>query len=219
MIDNVSSVSSVAPPSQARFDELRREWDSASRDPDWEDAFSRLTEEWRAVEWRSGGTTLLAALGLQFQEVPLCRGLAWLLDPEGGHRMGRHFLDGLLAGLDLPASEDAPVAIRVEEGRADTRADVVVRAGGRTVIIEAKVLAGEQPRQADRLYKHWAAEDPTLVFLTRTGQAPHTAELSADRWVVRTWREMAHLARAVADSAGLEPSAGAREFIETIGSL
>lgn len=212
-------VSSIASTDQDRFDDLRREWYSAAGRPDLEDEFSRLTDEWRAVEWRSGGRTLLAALGLQFHEVSLCRGLAWLLDPEGGHRMGRHVLHGLLRSLDLPVIEDAPVEIHVEEVRADTRADVVVRVGGRTVIIEAKVLAGEQHLQADRLYEHWKDEDPTLVLLTRTGYAPYSAKQSADRWTARTWRDVAQLARAVTESAGLEPSAGAREFVETIGAL
>ena len=169
-------MSSTVGTNDAHFDDLRREWAAASPGSSWDDDFSRLTEEWRAVEWRSGGTTLLVALGLQFNEVYLCRGLAWLLDPEGGHQMGRHPLHALLRSLDLPVIEDAPVEIRVEEGRADTRADLVLRVGGQTVIFEAKVLAGEQPRQADRLSEHWAGENPTLVFLTRTGYAPYTAK-------------------------------------------
>ena len=48
---------------------------------------------------------------------------------------------------------------------------------------------------------------------------PTPPRTSEDLWVARTWRDVAHLVRAVADSAGLEPSAGAREFIETIGAL
>lgn len=36
----------------------------------------------------------------------MCRGLAWLLDPEGGHHMGRH-LDALLRRLDLPTDDTA----------------------------------------------------------------------------------------------------------------
>ncbi|GAB2776285.1 hypothetical protein GCM10027039_41920 [Terrabacter koreensis] len=203
----------------ARFDRLHTEWMQASSGGSWESEFSRLIEEWRAVEWRSGGKTLLAALGLQFDEVALCRGLAWLLDPEGGHAMGRHPLHALLSSLDLPVADDAAVEIRVEEARADTRADVVVRVGGRTVVLEAKVLASEQPRQADRLYEHWASENLTLVFLTRTGHAPRTADISAGLWKARAWRDMATLLRNVADGAGLNPSAGAREFIETIGAL
>lgn len=69
------------------------------------------------------------------------------------------------------------------------------RVGRHTVIIEAKVLAGEQTEQADRLYKHWADEEPTLVFLTRTGHMPYTAVASVDRWAVCTWRDIAQLAR------------------------
>lgn len=177
---------------------LRDEWDRATRAQDWDAAFSQLTDEWRAVEWRSGGKTLMSALGLQYQEVPLCRGLAWLLDPDGGHRMGRHLVDAFLSSLGLPVVDGEPVTIRV---------------------VEAKVHAAEQPEQADRLWGHWADETLTLVFLTRTGYLPYTARKSEGHWVPRTWRDMAQLARTVADKAGLEPSAGAREFIETIGAL
>ena len=159
----------------------------------------------------------MAALGLQFDEVALCRGLAWLLEPGGSHRMGHDPLHALLRDLDVPFADDAPIEIRVEEARADTRADVVLRVGEHTVILEAKVFAGEQPRQADRLYKHWAGENLTLVFLTRTGHFPLTAKESQGMWVARAWRDVAALMRKVGD--GADPSAGAREFIETIGAL
>lgn len=216
---NVPEVSSTEAPISELFDELRLEWYSAYSQPTREEEFARLTDEWRAVEWRSGGTTLLAALGLQYQEIPLCRGLAWLLDPEGGHQLGRHFLHAFLRDLQIPIVDDAPIKIRVEERRADTRADIIVRAGDHTVIIEAKVLAGEQPTQADRLHEHWATEVSQLVFLTRTGYPPHTADKSADHWTTRSWRDYAQLARSTAEDAQLEPSAGARELIQTIGAL
>ena len=87
------------------------------------------------------------------------------------------------------------------------------------MIIEAKVFAGEQPRQADRIFEYWASENPTLVFLTRTGHLPYTATKSAGSWVACTWRDIAQLVRTTAAQTGLEPSAGAREFIETIGAL
>ena len=207
----------AASTSEDRFDALRREWTAVSPGGDWEHHFSRVIDEWRSVEWRSGGKTLMAALGLQFDEVALCRGLAWLLEPGGSHQLGQGPLDALLGDLDVPVAEDAPVEIRVEEARADTRADVVVRVGGQTVIIEAKVFAGEQPRQADRLYTHWAGENLTLVFLTRTGYSPYTARESEGLWVARAWRDLAAMMRRVADRT--DASAGAREFIETIGAL
>ena len=210
-------MSTATSTNEDRFDALRREWTADSPGDDWEDDFSRLIDEWRGVEWRSGGKTLMAALGLQFDEVALCRGLAWLLEPGGSHRLGRGPLDALLGDLDVPVNEDAPVEIRVEEARANTRADVVLRVGGQTVVIEAKVFAGEQPLQADRLYEHWAGENLTLVFLTRTGYFPSTAQESEGRWVARAWRDVAALMRRVAD--GADASAGAREFIETIGAL
>jgi hypothetical protein len=197
---------------------LRDEWNI---DPpsDWQSALTRMQDEWRAVEWQSGGTTLMSALGLQYLEVPLCRGLAWLLDPAGGHGMGRHFVDEFLASLKRSPATDAPITIHVEERREETRADIVLRVRPHTVVIEAKVYAGEQPGQADRLADRFADGDPVLVFLTRTGHLPSTADVSADRWVPKTWRDIAHLAQRVSDKYGLKPSAGAHEFIETIGAL
>ncbi|WP_062460823.1 PD-(D/E)XK nuclease family protein [Demequina soli] len=202
-----------------RFRMLLAEWHDRAGAPDWNDDLLRLTDEWRAVAWTSGGKTLLAALGLQYQEVALCRALAWLLDPSGGHHMGRELIDAFFEDLGLPVERNAPVSIRVEESRSGTRADIVLRVGGQTVIIEAKVFAGEQPEQADRLSRHWADDTPVLVFLTRTGHLPSTAKQSADLWVARAWRDLARLARDVADREGLNLSAGAREYIETIGAL
>ena len=200
------------------FEEVRADWQSTSGQPNWDDAFDRLTDEWRAVEWCSGGTTLLAALGLQYLEVPLCRGLAWLLDPDGGHQLGRHFLNAFMSTLGLVPLADAPVIIRVEETRGATRADIVVRAGDNEIVVEAKVLAGEQSRRADRLHELWPRAT-RFVFLTRTGEVPRTAKVSADLWHTRTWPQLASLARTTADINNSQPSAGAREFIETIGVL
>lgn len=202
-----------------RLAELRGEWSAFHGGAARESEFARLTDEWRAIEWRSGGKTLLDALGLQFNEVALCRGLAWLLDPEGGHNLGRHPLHAFLRSLDVSVEEGVPVKIRVEETNADSRADIVIRAGECTVIVEAKVFAGEQPRQADRIFEYWASENPTLVFLTTTGHLPYTAQKSEGAWLALRWRDLAQLLRTTAAQSGLEPAAGAREFIATIGAL
>lgn len=181
--------------------------------------FSRLIDEWRAVEWRSGGQTLLAAMGLQFNEVRLCRGLAWLLDPAGGHQLGAHVLNAFLRSLGARTVGADEVQIRVEESREDSRADVVIRAGSQVIVIEAKVLAAEGVRQADRIASQWTGEEHFLVFLTRTGQAPLTAVDSKDLWHLRTWRDLAFLIRDVAIQEGVGPAAGVKDFIETIGAL
>lgn len=204
---------------RGQWEEMRQQWFDGTPAGDWENEFLRLKEEWSAVEWQSGGSTLLTALGLKFNEGALCQGLAWLLDPSAGHGLGRLPMNAFLHNLGLQATGDEPVQIRLEETRHDTRADIVLRVGDQTVLIEAKVLAGEQRKQADRLAKHWADEEPILVFLGRTAHAPYTAVDSSEQWVSRSWQDIAALLRAVADNEGVEPSGGARDFIQTIGAL
>lgn len=215
----VSRMTAVDSDQSDRLEQMRQQWFGGSPAGDWETEFLRLKEEWSAVEWQSGGSTLLTALGLKFNEVALCQGLAWLLDPSAGHGLGRMPVNAFLHNLGLQAMSDGSVDIRVEETRGDTRADIVLRVGEQTVLIEAKVLAGEQWKQADRLAKHWADEQPTLVFLSRAGHAPYTAVDSGEQWVTRSWREVAALLRAVTDQEGVEASGGARDFIQTIGEL
>ncbi len=53
----------------------------------WETAFAAIAAEQAELradrKWRTGGRTLLHALGLHHDEVRLCAGLAWLLTPDG----------------------------------------------------------------------------------------------------------------------------------------
>lgn len=212
-------MSDAALASRAKFEALDAEWHDVAHSADPEREYVRLADEWRAVEWRSGGRTLLDALGLQFNEVAMCRGLAWLLDPQGGHRMGHHPLLAFLREFNVDVAVGEQVSIRVEESIADSRADIVLRVGGRTVVIEAKILAGEQPRQADRIHEHWSGESTTLVFLTRTGYLPRTARASDGLWSACTWREISQLMQRITQQEELDPSPGAREFIESIGAL
>lgn len=51
--------------------------------------------------WRSGPRTMLGALGVQYREIMLTAGPAWLLQPDGHHRMGSAALDGFLRHLDI----------------------------------------------------------------------------------------------------------------------
>lgn len=215
MSDMAASSDSV----QTAFDSALAEWRDFS-DDDAEARFGRLLDEWSAFEWQSGSRTLLTALGLQQQEVPLCRGLAWLLDPTGGHHLDRAALNAFLHLIGQPAVEsNDEIKIQVEEIREGTRADVVLTVGKRTVVIEAKVHAGEQPTQADRLAALWSEHSPALVFLTPNGYSPYTALLSNESWIPCRWRDIAAaIRRAIADH-GLEPSAGARDYLETIGAL
>jgi hypothetical protein len=187
---------------------------------DWEQSVDSMRREAAALRdqgrWRGGHRTLMHALGLQHREVYLTAGLAWLLDPDGWHGLGSKVLSGLLMQLGLLPAIDYPVSVAVEEARSggETRADLVVRMPGLTLLIEAKVYADEQPGQCERLAEAWADENPTLVFLTLDGRLPYTAVTSAGLWHQLAWPQVAAV---IADAARASDCApGVLDLLATI---
>lgn len=186
----------------------------------WEQSIDSMRREATCLRdqgrWRGGHRTLMHALGVQHSEVYLTAGLAWLLDPDGWHGLGSKVLSGLLMHLGLPSAIDYPVRVAVEETRSggETRADLVVRLPGVTLLIEAKVYADEQPGQCDRLADAWATEKPTLVFLTLEGRSPRTAVTSAALWHQLAWPQVAAI---IADASSASDCApGAQDLLATI---
>src|ERR1700742_5019655 len=186
----------------------------------WEQSIDSMRREAASLRdqgrWRGGRRTLMHALGIQHSEVYLTAGLAWLLDPDGWHGLGSKVLSGLLTQLELPSAIEYPVRVTVEETRSggETRADLVVRMPGVTLLIEAKVYADEQAGQCDRLADAWATEKPTLVFLTLEGRSPRTAITSAALWHQLAWPQVAAI---IADAARASDCApGVRDLLETI---
>lgn len=205
-----------------KYAEILADWRATARedvsDDEWEATFDSMAAEVAHLrssgQWRSGGRTLLRALGLQHREVVICRAVAWLLDPEGWHGLGDSVVKALLMLLDVDGDELGTVAVAVEESRGDTRADIVVRTSTSTVLIEAKFFADEQADQCDRLASLWSEESPTLVFLTRDGRQPRTAVTSAGMWRSLTWRDVAAIVRDA--SRGKPASGGGLDVIETL---
>jgi hypothetical protein len=113
---------------------------------------SQLVAEGR---WAAGPFTMFEVLGLTRHELANCRMLGWLLDPLAPHGLGTRSLQRFLAHLNELAGEDrlpteatvARTTIVREEARSSTRADLILYGVGWTVVIEAKVGAGEQPEQ------------------------------------------------------------------------
>jgi PD-(D/E)XK nuclease superfamily len=167
--------------------------------------------------WRGGKHTLMQVLGIHYLELPLTAGLAWLLDPDGWHGLGGHVLSGLLDHLGLPPVVAHPVTVTREEARPawQTRADLLVRMPGSTLLFEAKVFSGEEDEQCDRLSKAWEPEAPTRVFLTLDGRAPLTAVHSRGQWYPLTWTQVGVIIRDAIDRAP-DCAPGAREFLATI---
>jgi hypothetical protein len=186
----------------------------------WEQSIDSMRREVAFLRdrgrWRGGYRTLIHALGIQHREVYLTAGLAWLLDPDGWHGLGNKVLSGLLIDLGLSPEIDHPVMVTTEETRSagETRADLVVRMPGLTLLVEAKVYADEQPCQCDRLADAWAPEKPSLVFLTTDGRQPRTAIRSAALWQRLTWTQVAAIiANAVATP---DCAPGVRDLLATI---
>ncbi|WP_158548561.1 PD-(D/E)XK nuclease family protein [Blastococcus sp. TF02A-26] len=185
---------------------------------DWDRRLAELAGEVAGLRaaglWRSGSRTLLATLGLQYDELRLTAALAWLLRPDGHHGLGDGLLRRLCALVGSEPTDFDPVTVDLEEVRADTRADLVVRLPGAVLLVEAKVRAGEQPRQCARLAELWDHEDPTLVFLTPRRRPPTTAEESHDRWHTVSWGDLAELTRAATAEAE-EPAPGVLDVVAT----
>jgi hypothetical protein len=207
---------------------MAEEWNAVLASPigeqavlaDWEQSIDSMRREAAFLRdqgrWRGGYRTLMHALGIQHREVYLTAGLAWLLDPDGWHGLGSKVLSELLVQLGLPSAIDYPVRVAVEESRSggETRADLVVRMPGVTLLIESKVYADEQPGQCDRLADAWVTEQPTLVFLTLDGRPPRTAITSAALWHRMAWLQVAAI---IADAARVSDCApGVRDLLATI---
>lgn len=194
-----------APPLLQDLERVRRQWKAiergeASRSAEVLTAWRATADELRAVEaslrhagrWVSGPADLMTIVGAGLDEVRHCRMLRWLLDPASPHGFGTAILDALLASLALPPVTRAErVEVVVEEQRADARADLVIRAGDRCVLIEAKVSAPETGDQCDRMHELWADEKPVLVFLTIDGRPP--ARSDPRPWQLLRWEEIAGL--------------------------
>jgi PD-(D/E)XK nuclease superfamily len=212
---------------ESQLAQMSEEWNAvlASGDDqavlvDWEQSMDSMRRETARLRdqglWRGGHRTLMHALGIQHREVFLTAGLAWLLDPDGWHGLGSRVLSGLLGQIGLPPAIDYPVRVAVEETRSagETRADLVVRMPGVTLLIETKVYADEQPGQCDRLADAWADEQPALVFLTIDGRLPYTAVTSAGLWHQLSWPQVAAV---IADTArGPDCAPGVRDLLATI---
>lgn len=228
---------------QQRFELLQRHWQVVQNDRAaatertvgaWRAHLGELTKTEQALRaagrWRSGPKRLMDVLQVAWLEVPHCRVLAWLCDPNAHHGLGHGFVGRFLraaAGVELGV--DDRVEVRREEMRmvdgCRTFADIVIRTPSTTVVVEAKIFAGEQPRQGFRLHSGWVddAADVQYVFLTPDRRLPATAGGSDQDWTAFSWRELTELlAEALRESEGPANSAGrgaVAEYLKTLEDL
>ena len=150
--------------------------------------------------------------------------LAWLLQVDGSHGVGENFLrrllnDWLQSAEQTKFGDLKTTSVVTEEARDGTRADVIVRGPNWTVVIEAKIGAGEQDQQGRRLEEGWQHEEPLFIFLTRGGT--RQMRTGSEVWLPYSWAQvMSHLRYALAASG--DPTIdhrgrpAAREFLRTL---
>jgi hypothetical protein len=141
-----------------------------------------------AGAWTAGPATLMDVIGATRNEVIQCRVLRWLLDPIARHGLGSRLIADLADEFDIAISAPERVRVSVEITRDDTRADIVIDGvdGGRCVVIEAKIDAGEGGRQCDRIETHWP-DASHLLFLTVGGERLPATASSRSRWQAVSW--------------------------------
>lgn len=154
-----------------------------------------------AGHWSYGPSTLMSVLKISRREVANCRVVRWLFDPLARHGIGAAMIGAFGEAIGRDLSDPERARAEVEVSRPLSRADIVITGASRswTVVIEAKVGAGEGPEQGYRLEQDWLNGDestPTtyLVFLTTdVGRLPYTAR-DRERWAAMQWNWFAEAA-------------------------
>ena len=193
----------VHPAWPSAFDDFAYRWHDVRYSPvptAWCPAFEEAERSTRALqragEWVTGPASLLGVLDRRRAETTHSRILAWLLDPEMGHRLGDRVFRAVLTMVapNVRLTHDAPVSVVEEEAALDPMSgrigavDIVARAAGLTVVIENKIWSGETNDQLDRYANHYAEEQAILVYLTPGGRPPSPQRESASQWVPLSWR-------------------------------
>jgi len=180
---------------EKKLQELSQEWRRVRPDPEsivsvvsWQRTMRELRQRQQVLasdgRWTRGPTSVLAIIGKERRETYHSAMIAWLMDPLAPHGFGMAFLNRLLHTAGVPNEPAAWPAgrlhVQCEVVAATSRADIVLTAPDRSVIIENKVDAVEGEEQCNRLYQDFSTyPDPSFIFLSPTGHPPQTATREA----------------------------------------
>lgn len=162
--------------------------------------------------WRVGPTDMFGVLGRARDELSHSRVLGWLLDPIAQHGLGDRFLRRVLSELGAVDALEWPYGVQVhlELSRTESRADVVVVLGDRSLVVENKVDAIEGPDQCWRIARDHP--DAILAFLSPAGRSPMSAGDSHQRWNLLSWVTVRRILEAVVE--GDRPEAKGAHLID-----
>jgi hypothetical protein len=188
-----------------RFRALERSWTAARAArriavvAEWKRSLDQMRTTQASIVaadgWTAGPTSLMSVLGLTRNEVANCRVVRWILDPLSRHGLGTSMVTSIGEAIGQRPSNPEQVVVEAEVTRDETRADLFLwsPADDWSVVVEAKVDAGEQWAQARRLEDNFP-EANGFVFLTVGGERrPGTTE-SPERWTPMGWDWLAETA-------------------------
>lgn len=191
----------------ANFARMASEW-NAQRPPrlnttdvgSWDQRYGAMVDHEHRLRttgaWVSGPSDLLHVLGIADLELRHSRIVAWLLDPTARHRLGARLLETIFrAGWPMLVVPPVARAVVREEVVAEhRRADIVVRAGDTTLVIENKIWAPESTDQSEDLFQLWSGGgDVRYLFLTLDGREPRQLRSTEAR---TAWRTLSYRALA-----------------------
>jgi hypothetical protein len=202
---------------QREFEKVRAEWDQVVENAhtevaQWKLDFTRLAQEEAALRakgrWVGGRDDFFGVLGIQRAEIRHTAMIGWLLDPCMRHGLGAEFLRLFLSSVSIQASASEMLEARIgcEIFSEGSRADIVVWLPSSTIVIEAKVDAGESPEQCKLLRMRFAhSVGAEFVFLSLSGRAPATAGEYLDEFKLLSFRKVRDcLASALRSRPGIQ---------------
>jgi hypothetical protein len=142
----------------------------------WSSRAAELDDLRRQGLWLPGPAAALEVLGQTGLERAHQAYIAWLLNPRGSHGFGAQVLINLehhCGSEELSTRQLSAALVKIEDARAQSRADIVVSMPEHTLVIELKVHSGEGDEQTRRLADdHAKSPSPLFVFLTLNGDQP-----------------------------------------------
>src|SRR5271157_3578978 len=165
---------------ETSFNKLATEWRrlQEERVSAWDRLFEEMAREERDLiassQWVSGRADFLGILERHRRETDHSKILAWLMNPRGHHGLGVKFLSAILRKAfveEFPVDDMLQARTMCEVPGPKSRADIVIRFPGITIVVETKVDAKESKGQCDKLFTDFRDRcGSRFLFLTPWGE-------------------------------------------------
>lgn len=121
---------------------------------------------------------IFEVMGVEYNEVIVCRFIGDLLDPKGRHGLGseplRLFIDTVLGDGSSNENLENAMVVLEEHTDNDRRIDIVIHLQEKVYPIEVKIWAGDQDKQLVDYHRYFFGKNGTgkIYYLTPNGHKP-----------------------------------------------